>query len=232
MSYILEALKKAEQRSETRGVPHLLSYEDAVEHRRVPLWAYLVAAALLLNAGTILWWAQNTVVLPPAAPPPALVAPAESSITPAEPKRLTPMQEVREQTSVKGQAPMDTSRALARPLRKESRNSARSADNLATRPAPSAPPEREARAESTASRHTGVVSLSELPPSVRSSLPAFRVSGHAYSPEPASRVVRINEQILQEGQSLAPGVKVEEITPGGIVLSYQGHRFQIGITAN
>jgi general secretion pathway protein B len=63
-------------------------------------------------------------------------------------------------------------------------------------------------------------------------LPVFNVSGHAYSPEPGSRVARINDQILQEGQSLAPGLKVEEITPGGIVLSYQGYRFQININTN
>jgi general secretion pathway protein B len=88
------------------------------------------------------------------------------------------------------------------------------------------------RPESKATQHARIVNLPELPPAFRSSLPSFRVSGHAYSPDPALRVARINEQIIQEGQSLAPGVKVDEITPEGVVLSYQGHRFQIGINTN
>ena len=63
-------------------------------------------------------------------------------------------------------------------------------------------------------------------------MPEFKVSGHAYGPDPGSRVARINDQIVQEGQSLAPGLRVEEITPNGVVLGYQGYHFQIGINTN
>jgi general secretion pathway protein B len=77
-----------------------------------------------------------------------------------------------------------------------------------------------------------VYSLSELPSAVRSTLPEFKVSGHAYSPDRQTRVARVNDKIVQEGQELAPGLRVEEIIPDGIVFSYQGYRFRVGIDGN
>ena len=84
MSYILEALKKAEQRSEEGEIPHLLSYQAATERKRGPLWAYLLVAALLVNAGMVFWWAHSwwseerqTVVQPPVIHQQAPVAPSE-----------------------------------------------------------------------------------------------------------------------------------------------------------
>jgi general secretion pathway protein B len=74
-----------------------------------------------------------------------------------------------------------------------------------------------------------VYSLSDLPAEVRSGLPEFKISGHAYSPEAQTRVVRINEKILQEGQELSPGLKVEEIVPNGVVLSHKTYRFRVEI---
>jgi general secretion pathway protein B len=63
-------------------------------------------------------------------------------------------------------------------------------------------------------------------------LPEFNISGHAYSPEPQTRVARINEKILQEGQELAPGLKLEEITPGGVIFGYRGYRFRVELSGN
>ena len=231
MSYILEALKRAEQRSEEGEVPHLLSCQDVTERKRGPLWAYLLVAALLLNAGMIFWWAHSwwseerqSVVQPPAIHPQLPAALAEPPVKTIGPNRAAAMQEV------PGEAPFNKPRVNA--LRKEGRDDAPSSGSRKTRPVASASAKPETRTENRVAPHARMVSLSELPSAVRSSLPGFRVSGHAYSPDPGSRVVRINEQILQEGQSLAPGLKVEEITPNGIVLGYQGYRFQIDINAN
>ena len=231
MSYILEALKKAEQRGDEGEVPHLLPYQVAAEHKRGPLWAYLLVAALLLNAGMIFWWAHSwwseerqTVMQPPNIHAQVPVAPAEPPVKAIGQNRPNDVQEVPRETPVnKPQVPA---------LRKEGRDSPPSSDSRKTRPATDTPIQPETRAENRPTSHTRVFRVSELPSAVRSSLPAFRVSGHAYSPDPGSRVARINEQVLQEGQSVAPGLKVEEITPGGIVLSSQGYRFQIDINAN
>jgi hypothetical protein len=69
--------------------------------------------------------------------------------------------------------------------------------------------------------------VSELPLQVRQNLPDFSVSVFIYSDEPASRLVRINGQMMREGQNLTSGVKLEEIVPSGVIFSCQRYRFLI-----
>ena len=69
----------------------------------------------------------------------------------------------------------------------------------------------------------------ELPSSFRQSLPAFSISALLYSDNPASRVARINEQMIYEGQELTSGLKVEEITKDGIIFRRQKIRFRVEV---
>ncbi|MEF9438437.1 MAG: general secretion pathway protein GspB [Candidatus Mariimomonas ferrooxydans] len=75
----------------------------------------------------------------------------------------------------------------------------------------------------------GVVDIDKLPSSVREGLPNMSISGHIYSNKPASRIVAINSQVLREGEDIAAGLKLEEITPTGVILSYKGLRFRIKV---
>lgn len=74
-----------------------------------------------------------------------------------------------------------------------------------------------------------VVWLSELPLSLQQELPPMTVSVHAYSSRPADRLVGINNRMLREGDAVAPGLKLEQITPEGMVLSYKGYSFRRGV---
>ncbi len=232
MSYILEALKKLEQKSQRGGAPKLLSFpgEMAPKHKKKPLWLYILIAALLLNAGAMFWLIggrgqdqRNSATKAPAIDPSISMAPAEPNV---ESKQQYQTSDVKNPPQAK-----EISRSPDRATRKEDKQVA----SLG-------PKETPATASGTAQPHTRtekrvvpsgrVLSLDELPPAVRSHLPEFKVSGHAYSPSPELRVARVNNQILQEGQNLSPGLKVEEITPGGIIFGYQGYRFQVGINAN
>lgn len=58
MSYILEALKKFEQKREQKDLSKSMSFlgGPGPEAPKRPLWPYLLVAALILNAGTMLWW--------------------------------------------------------------------------------------------------------------------------------------------------------------------------------
>jgi len=58
MSYILEALKKAEQASEYGQVPGIDSLHDQAPQRPTRRWPWVLVAVLLLNALFIagLWW--------------------------------------------------------------------------------------------------------------------------------------------------------------------------------
>jgi len=75
----------------------------------------------------------------------------------------------------------------------------------------------------------GVVTIDKLPSSVREGLPNMSISGHIYSNKPASRIVAINSQVLREGEAVAAGLKLEEITPTGVILSYKGFRFRLRV---
>jgi len=74
-----------------------------------------------------------------------------------------------------------------------------------------------------------VYSLQELPASLRQSLPDFAISTHLFASDASSRMVRINGQLLREGQFLTAGLKLEEITFEGVVFSYQKYRFLVGL---
>jgi general secretion pathway protein B len=242
VSYILEALKKVEQKREQEEpskVPTFLTGFVRESGQRVR-WPYVLAAALLLNAGLVVWHVmpKGAPTVPPSAETPAGKAPAVAVRVPAK--------EIRKSTpSVAGHKERPALVAVATPTKPPTVSEAAPIPQSPVgKPRPVAPgrtasvnelsetiPSPPIRAEKP--RPTAppgrLFSLNELPPTIRSALPEFKVSGHAYTPEPQTRVVRINEKILQEGQDLSPGLKVEEIVQGGIILSYEGYRFRINI---
>jgi general secretion pathway protein B len=74
-----------------------------------------------------------------------------------------------------------------------------------------------------------IYSLKELPVSLQQNLPDFSISTHLYSGDATSRMVRINGQMLREGEHLSAGVKLEEITPDGVIFSFENYRFRVGL---
>jgi general secretion pathway protein B len=237
MSYILEALKKVEQKKEREERPKSVTFSGndiAATKKRMAWWPYLLIAVLVVNAFFLLRWGSS----PPPPEKPGRLAPAVSPGPTAVPVQSAPPTD---------QARTERKAAPARrivksgPTRSDSQKEpARTADvgktqyspvsekNALATAAPPAKPERPV--EKPASVPGRIFALSELPDEIRSSLPEFRISGHAYSPEPQTRVVRINEKILQEGQDLSPGLRVEQIVPTGVILSYRGYRFLVGIS--
>ncbi|MFC6669209.1 general secretion pathway protein GspB [Marinobacterium aestuariivivens] len=67
----------------------------------------------------------------------------------------------------------------------------------------------------------------QLPVDVQRSLPELKFSVHIYSEDPASRRVKIGERMMREGQRITPQVRLEEIIPKGVILSYQEYRFRM-----
>jgi general secretion pathway protein B len=235
MSYILEALKKIEQKREESPRSVTFSAGSAVTRRRLIIWPYLLIAALLINAGFLLRWMWPE-------KPSDTTAPAEQIVIPHTPTQPSNMVSPVEEKSM-GQTGSGPVRSIDKHTRKPSGE-----NRTPSRPMPESEasqslppvgrntgitqvaPEPEPHAAKQPPSGGKTYNLSELPTDVRRGLPEFRISGHAYSPEPQTRVVRINEKILQEGQDLASGVRVEEIVPAGVILSYQGYRFRVGIS--
>ena len=71
--------------------------------------------------------------------------------------------------------------------------------------------------------------MTELPVEVQRDLPAMHVMVHAYSARPTDRLVGINNKLLHEGDEVAPGLKLEQITPEGMILNFKGQVFRRGV---
>lgn len=119
---------------------------------------------------------------------------------------------------------------------------------LATKPIASQPPESDPRqttltpppalpepgqpvgtGPADAAQDQRVMTLAELPLSIQQGIPRMSISVHAYSDEPQNRLVGINERTLREGGYVAPGLRLEQITPDGMIFSYKGYRFSRGV---
>ena len=73
------------------------------------------------------------------------------------------------------------------------------------------------------------IPFGELPAQIQREIPAMTVQLHSYSSNPSERLVYINSTRLREGDSLMPGLSLEQVTPDGMIFSYKGYRFQRGI---
>jgi general secretion pathway protein B len=73
------------------------------------------------------------------------------------------------------------------------------------------------------------LSFDELPAQIQREIPEIAVQLHAYSSKPAERLAYINSKKLREGDSVMPGLTLEQITPDGMIFNYKGYRFRRGI---
>jgi hypothetical protein len=74
-----------------------------------------------------------------------------------------------------------------------------------------------------------VISMAELPLAIQQEIPVMSIPVHTYSATPKERVVGINDRLLQEGDYLAPGLKLEQIAPDGVIFSYKQYLFRHGL---
>lgn len=235
MSYILDALRRADAERERGGVPGLHAQPQRGEaagndQGRAGLpWAG-IAIALALALGVVLAWlllghdpapepppASPAAVAPPppvpAVPaPPAAPPPAAAALPPALAAALPPQQPA---------LPPPTPVPVARPAaaRHEPAPPAKAAANTPAAPAPAAPvPPPEAR----------VPLLRELPEELRRQIPALAVGGSTWSENAASRFVILNGQLLRENDALTPELTLRLIRQRSAILEFRGQRFELG----
>ncbi len=242
MSYILDALRKSDQLRQRGAAPTLLLGQAAATapKRPAPLW-YGMLALVLLGAGIAIGWLRPWQP-EPAAPAPTVVAakPAEmgqGNPPPAAPEvtpKPQPEQQVRKSVPAAPSVPAPAP-ALAQPQAASPRIKSQGAPPKAAAQAPkkaaaSVPePAPSGHAAAGAAPVPSVTAMGELPLAVQQELPPMSISVHAYSGKAAERLVGINGRLLHEGDEVAPGLKLEQITPTGMILSYKGYRFLRGV---
>jgi len=263
MSYILDALKKAEAERQRGTVPSLHAqpaasapaWPDAAKGgRRSGVWRWTAALAVLgaMVVGVAAWWwfsmrgGAAPVVAPASAPPvtgqlpvATAAAPVPMAVVeglPSPPSAPLPSASVRPPTAQP--APAATRAPSAQP-------STQRATQPSTQPSPQAPrsvpagtlptPPRvtaEAQAKSPTSAPPAASAaplprLSELPEAQRRELPPLAVGGAVQSPDPASRMLIVDGQVLREGDAVTPALVLERIGPRAAVFSLRGLRFEL-----
>ncbi len=235
MSYILEALKKADADRERNRVPDLHAQPDPLadrERRRSRsrgVWAGM-ALLVVLGAG-LAWWALRPdpapassqapatpmALTPGARPSTTAAAPATRPGVPDAPRPADPPPAPSPAPSAAviavQIAPPVTPRPLADPVKAP-----------ATSAVVTAPPTAVAPASAAAAR---VPTLAELPADIRSQLPALNVGGSMYSSSASVRMLILSGQVFREGDSPAPGLTVVQIGPKSSVLAFRGQRFEL-----
>ncbi|APW39939.1 hypothetical protein RD110_24295 [Rhodoferax koreense] len=229
MSYILEALKRADAERDRGAVPTLHSHAmpaAAQTRPRAPIANWIAAGALLaLLVVAALWWTLGRqpapVVLAPVvtpSPAPAVVAAAPAlPAAPAAPVAVAPPRP----------APSAPPRKAAEPPRAAAARPAASAAATAAPPqaAAPAPAPRTSAAPTAASL---IYNVAELPDDIRAQLPKLSISGVTYSAQAAYRMLIVNGQVLHEGDEPAPGLTLETIRQKDMVLRFKGYRYSVG----
>ena len=229
MSYILDALKKSEQERElvrmlrTAGAA---GYFWAPARRR--LWPAIVILALFAGVTlTVLrWWPSQEPTSVANEIRPETTKPAQAVVT-------------REPVVSTSASPATSPVAIA-PSRSATDDLAAQARVATTsEPAPVArspvlpqtsaiPAELSANPEATGPIDASAVPLlREMPAEFRRQLPELTVNIHLYSADAAENLVYINDQQLRRGEQLEGGIRLEEIVPDGVVLSYAGTYFKL-----
>jgi len=226
MSYILEALRRAESERQRGQVPGLgagpvptAPAASAAGGRRW-LWLALGSSALLL-AAALGWVLQRPATPSPHAREaatgtgPAAVVPASPAIAPAPMPAPAPFTSPAVATSP---PPVASALPVVVSAPAEPAAGPPPAQALPTPvPAAAAVPQ---PVEPAATQRT--LKLAELTPQQRSEWPALRVGGSVWSDSAASRFVILDGQVLREGQPVVPGLVLERIQPRSALLRWRG----------
>jgi len=72
-----------------------------------------------------------------------------------------------------------------------------------------------------------IYAVSELPEDVRRSLPALPLGGAMYSKNAADRMLIVGGQVLHEGDTIAPDLKLEQIRLKSAVFRFKAYRYEV-----
>ena len=197
MSYILEALRKAQAERARGAVPGVDAQPVPTIAPQSPVGrgAWITAVLALLAVCALLLWLRpwTDSGAPPAARAPE--PPSAALAVPATPKTAT--------------AP-EPAPAPAKPLRKLGETAPSEVAAAAVAPAP----ER-------------IALLQELPAQIQREIPTLAINGYIYASNPADRSVLINNRLRREGDALADGLVLEKLLPREMVLNYRGYRYRV-----
>lgn len=227
MSYILDALRKADQQRRRGAAPTLLTLQPSAVVRKRPAYLpYGLLAVVLVAAGIVIGWLRPWHTEQTVSPTPESIAVAsiESKSLESKPLESTARQPVPAQPAM----PATPTPGLPAPAKPQTEG-VPSAANAPVSGTAAAPPEQRVDIAAADAAGETVIAMEKLPISIQQDLPKMTISVHAYSDTPAKRLIGFGSRVLREGDYVVPGLKLEEITLDGMILSYKGYRFRRGV---
>jgi general secretion pathway protein B len=246
MSYILEALKKAQAERQLGNAPTIHAPAPSYAAPRAGQGAqrrYLalgVGVVVVAAAVALLWprFASEqpvrlSAVTPPAAVPataPATVPATAPVATPAPPAAVIPAPApVVQPAPAPAPAPTPAPVPEVRPVRvKPAPTPVVSAASSSPQPSPQ---QREAApaAPAVAAQPVGddqLRTLQQLPDTLQREIPKVAFGGYIYSPTPGESLLLVDKMLRREGEEVAPGLVLERLTPKAAVMNYRGTRYR------
>jgi general secretion pathway protein B len=211
MSYILDALKRAERDRRLTHVPTLATIH-ASAHPTRPRWLWVgggvllvnaIVVMLLLRAGPVAGPTSTTSLAPPAAAPPTADVQKSAQPTATE-SSLATEPRVSRSTAGAPVRPGTESSATARSTREQSAQS-------------TAPPPTSTLSHATSPR--------SAPTAPQTPFAALKLEMVVNADDPAERAVYIGGRRYVTGQSLEHGAMIESIARDAVVLRSAGQRY-------
>lgn len=199
MSYILEALKKAQAERQLGNAPtiHAPTLQAAPVHVPAVKKTGMLAVAgviIVVLAGGYFWSQRSPAPVP--APVVAVAPAAAPAVAPA------PMP-----------APVVVKAEPVPPPRK-----------AVIAPAPVQTP---APAPAPVSAEDNVRFAKDLPQEIQQQLPRVGFGGYMYSENAADRLVLVDKTLRHEGEEIAPGLMLEKLLPRGAILNFRRTRYRV-----
>ncbi len=197
MSFILEALKKSENKHRKSGRQNPRTIHEPMPHNksRSRFWILGILLLLMINAVFLLWffapWGKSPALQATEDLSPDTVQMKTDNLTSAPPQTVVP-----------------TEKSSVTPKPVKSKN----------QPAVQALP--------VPRNDKQVYSFSQLPVSIQKKIPPLQMSLHAYNrADGSASLVQLNDRIMREGDAITDNLLLQKITADGAVLRYDGYLF-------
>jgi general secretion pathway protein B len=246
MSYILEALKKAQAERQLGNAPTIhaaqpvAAPQPGVAASRKPLLVGLGAGALVVAAGAVFLWraapapapSEMAQVAPATAPspvaPPARLPAVSNSLEVTAPPPPVPQAVHAPRPRVAAAAPAPA-RAVAQavPVVPAPPPGTAQARMPASAPLAAVAPARGSSPAPAAAPEDSLPFLQQLPEAVQREVPRVAFGGYMYSANPADRLLLVDKALRHEGEEVAPGLVLEKLLPRAAVMNYRGVRYRV-----
>jgi len=216
MSYILDALQRADAERARGGVPtlHARPIVNTAPLGRLGapqrIGLFIAVVMLVLGVAAAAWW-----MLQPASSPAPPTTPAAVMPAAAMPIAPTPQPVAMPAAPVAQPAPADAPYAMAvlpAPTPVASKGKSTAGATAAPTPAPTP---------------TLAPLLSELPEAMRRQIPSMAIAGAVDSNNPAQRLLLVNGQVLNQGSQVATDLMLVEINSHNSEFNFRGTRFRM-----